>query len=136
MGEKCCEVIRGDDRWRRIRCSRNATVERGGKHYCTKHDPERRKALAKARNDRHDARHEANLAAERTRTAKLAMFDELVDAKCVLLDALRRCYRTDVCMGSNPMIGGVSKVEFERLVIPAIAKADDVVSRARKLQES
>jgi hypothetical protein len=48
---KCCEQIwHNEGNWGGYHpCSRNATVERNGKHYCTQHDPEevatRRKKL-------------------------------------------------------------------------------------------
>ena len=60
---QCSERIYGGYTVTGYPCSKPATVERNGKHWCTIHDPERVKQKAKERNERWAAKHNAEKAA-------------------------------------------------------------------------
>ena len=47
MAEKCCKTVHGRD-FLSYECSRKAKVKRGGRFYCSQHDPEVVKAKRKA----------------------------------------------------------------------------------------
>ena len=52
---KCCELVHDQFGVGVHRCNKNAKVTVGGKHYCGIHDPAKKEARIKARNERWDA---------------------------------------------------------------------------------
>ena len=77
MNEQCCGSVRGEKLHRRYtyhQCGANAKVEREGKFYCLRHDPQARKA-------KQDVRYAAFLAeckANSDRVAFVAACEQLV----------------------------------------------------------
>ena len=94
MAEKCCKTVHGRD-FLSYECSRKAKVKRGGRFYCSQHDPEVVKAKRKAA----DAAFAVKWETEQTRLKeaeerqaellrKAALADELAAACKSLLDAI------------------------------------------------
>jgi len=69
--------------WNKYRCSKNAKVERNGKHYCTIHDPERARKKAELERIKDEKRRESNdylYASERYCKKKGLTIEQLKDA--------------------------------------------------------
>jgi len=83
MAEKCCAELWNSASYSSYACGARAKVQRFGKWYCGRHDPEKAKEREVKRQARWDAAANARLAernAERIRDAKAKEFPVLVKA--------------------------------------------------------
>ena len=83
MAEKCCGVIWNGAGYRNFICGKKGKVQRNGKWYCGRCDPDAVAARQAERHAKWDAElkaHEAKRKAERIRDARAAAFPVLVEA--------------------------------------------------------
>ena len=85
---KCCHrIFRGSFTFRGKACSRFATVERNGRHYCTQHDPVAQKQAQEKRHETYKERWDAESKVRRLQTyapdllAALELFIEPGDSE-------------------------------------------------------